>query len=46
MVYCSKCGEDVSEDAHFCPKCGSNLIVNGLFIKVEDDKIKEVSLTK
>lgn len=23
MVYCSKCGEEIPEDAHFCPKCGS-----------------------
>jgi len=23
MVYCSKCGEEVPEDARFCPKCGS-----------------------
>jgi ribosomal protein L40E len=22
MVFCSKCGEKVPEDAYFCPKCG------------------------
>ncbi|UCH58186.1 MAG: DUF4097 family beta strand repeat protein [Candidatus Bathyarchaeota archaeon] len=23
MVYCSKCGEEIPEDSHFCSKCGS-----------------------
>lgn len=22
MVYCSKCGKEVPEDAYFCPSCG------------------------
>jgi len=22
MVYCSNCGEEIPEDAHFCHKCG------------------------
>ncbi len=23
MVYCSKCGAQIAEDAYFCPKCGT-----------------------
>jgi predicted amidophosphoribosyltransferase len=23
MVYCSNCGEKISDDAYFCPKCGT-----------------------
>ncbi len=23
MVYCSHCGEKISDDAYFCPKCGN-----------------------
>ncbi|MGD0645748.1 MAG: zinc-ribbon domain-containing protein [Candidatus Bathyarchaeia archaeon] len=23
MVYCSNCGEKISDDANFCPKCGA-----------------------
>jgi uncharacterized membrane protein YvbJ len=23
MIFCSKCGEKLSEDAYFCPKCGT-----------------------
>jgi rRNA maturation endonuclease Nob1 len=23
LVYCSKCGEKISDDAYFCPKCGT-----------------------
>ena len=23
MAYCTKCGEKISEDAYFCPKCGT-----------------------
>jgi uncharacterized membrane protein YvbJ len=26
MVYCSNCGEKLSEDALFCPKCGTKTI--------------------
>ena len=22
MVFCTKCGEELSEEAYFCPKCG------------------------
>ncbi|NIW13825.1 MAG: zinc-ribbon domain-containing protein, partial [Candidatus Thorarchaeota archaeon] len=22
MMFCSKCGEELSENAYFCPKCG------------------------
>jgi uncharacterized membrane protein YvbJ len=23
MVFCTKCGAQLSEDAHFCPRCGA-----------------------
>jgi len=23
LVYCSKCGEKIPDDAYFCPKCGT-----------------------
>jgi Zn finger protein HypA/HybF involved in hydrogenase expression len=23
MAYCTKCGEKISEEAYFCPKCGT-----------------------
>jgi Zn finger protein HypA/HybF involved in hydrogenase expression len=23
LVYCTKCGEKLAEDAYFCPKCGT-----------------------
>jgi predicted RNA-binding Zn-ribbon protein involved in translation (DUF1610 family) len=23
MAYCTKCGEKISEEAYFCPKCGA-----------------------
>ncbi len=26
MAYCSNCGEKLSEDALFCPKCGAKII--------------------
>ncbi|MBQ7579161.1 MAG: zinc-ribbon domain-containing protein [Clostridia bacterium] len=28
MKYCSKCGEQVSDDASFCSKCGANVNSN------------------
>jgi uncharacterized OB-fold protein len=46
LCVCPKCGSDRTTMHEFCPKCGSRLIVNGLFIKVEDGEIKEVKLTK
>ena len=26
MVYCSKCGTQIADDAYFCPKCGTKTI--------------------
>jgi ribosomal protein L40E len=26
MVYCSKCGEKIPDDAYFCPKCGTKTL--------------------
>jgi len=46
LCVCPRCGEARSSMHKFCLECGSRLIVNGLFIKVEDDEIKEVKLTK
>ncbi|GAI20975.1 unnamed protein product [marine sediment metagenome] len=46
LCVCPKCGTDRTTMHKFCPKCGTRLIVNGLFIKVEDGEIKEVKLTK
>ncbi len=46
LCICPDCGAEKATMHTFCPKCGSRLIVNGLFIKVEDGEIKEVNLTK
>lgn len=44
---CPNCGEQYNSAIFkFCGKCGSRLITNGLFIRVEDGEIKEVKLTK
>jgi uncharacterized membrane protein YvbJ len=29
MAYCSNCGEKLSKDALFCPKCGAKIIKGG-----------------
>lgn len=46
LYVCPKCGADKSAMYKFCARCGTRLIVTGLYIKVEDDKIVEVKLTK
>lgn len=46
LCICPKCGKERTTVTNYCYDCGSKLIVNGLFIKVEDDEIKEVKLTK
>lgn len=46
LCVCPGCGEEKSGLHKYCGKCGSRLIVNGLFIIVEDGEIKEVRLTK
>jgi len=43
MAFCSKCGEKVPEEAHFCPKCGSRTrkgVEAGAAAPVED--VREV----
>jgi predicted amidophosphoribosyltransferase len=40
MVYCSKCGEEIPEDANFCPKCGARTQKGekeGVHIHVSDE---------
>ena len=46
LCVCPSCGEEKSTMQQYCGKCGSKLIVNGLFIEVENGEIKEVRLTK
>lgn len=46
LCVCPSCGVDKSTMFEYCGKCGSRLLVNGLFITVENGEIKEVKLTK
>ena len=48
LCVCPKCGTDRDRTTmnKFCPQCGTELIFNGLFIKVRDGEIKEAALTK
>ena len=46
ICVCPECGEERPNTNEHCWKCGSKLIMNGLFITVENGEIKEVRLTK
>jgi uncharacterized membrane protein YvbJ len=41
MVYCSSCGEEISDDALFCPKCGAKTLQEMGRTLVSSDDIRE-----
>jgi uncharacterized membrane protein YvbJ len=42
MAYCSNCGAKISEDAYFCPKCGTKTIKGAKAnVAAPSDEIKE-----
>ena len=42
MVYCSNCGEKISEDAYFCPRCGAKTMKGAeANAKYPSDEVRE-----
>ena len=46
LCLCPVCKEERSSMYKFCSRCGTRLIVTGLYLEVDDREIKTVRVTK